>query len=274
MSVLQFFYYTKVHRGDIELQKIYKMNMGIIKSIMVWIIGLCYIGILFPLSFVLWLLVLPFDRERVVIHWVLMYQSLLLVRIVPIWNIESEGREKATKGTAFVIISNHQSILDILFVNYLRYKFKWVSKIENIKIPVLGWYLRMAGYIIINRGNEESKTEMLEKSYECLKRGISVMIFPEGTRSIDKQIGFFKRGAFQLALKADVPILPILIDGTGDILPKHGLVFGCGHNIRIKVLDPVLPQSFNSSNPDDLALKISSLMTMELQELRAQGIAR
>jgi 1-acyl-sn-glycerol-3-phosphate acyltransferase len=128
----------------------------------------------------------------------------------------------------------------------------------------------MADYITVNRGNEESKAEMLEKSYRCLKKGISIMIFPEGTRSPDKEISFFKRGAFQLAIQADVPILPILIDGTGGILPKHGLIFGGGYQIRIRVLDPVQPASFDNDNPEDLALKLSSLMTSELKELRTK----
>ena len=109
-------------------------------------------------------------------------------------------------------------------------------------LPVLGWYLRMAGYITVNRGNEESKAEMLERSYQCLKQGISIMIFPEGTRSVDGEIGFFKRGAFQLAIQAGVPILPVVIDGTTGILPKHGLKFRSGYHVRIKVLDPVILQ--------------------------------
>jgi 1-acyl-sn-glycerol-3-phosphate acyltransferase len=127
----------------------------------------------------------------------------------------------------------------------------------------------MADYIVIDRGNEDSKTEMLEKSYTCLKKkGISIMIFPEGTRSLNNEIGFFKRGAFQLALQANVPLLPVLIDGTGGILPKHGLIFGSGHEIRIKVLDPVYPDSFGTDSPEDLAFKLSAFLTSELQGLR------
>lgn len=248
--------------------------MDIIKSLIVWIIGLCFIVILFPLTFIIWLLVLPFDRERSVTHWLLVYQGLILSQLLPIWKIKIEGKEKAVNGTTYVIISNHQSILDILFLNCLRYKFKWISKIENIKVPVLGWYLRMADYITVNRDNEESKAEMLERSYRCLKREISIMIFPEGTRSPDKETGFFKRGAFQLAIQADVPILPVLIDGTGDILPKHGLIFGSGHHITIRVLDPVQPASFGTDSPEDLALKLRSIMTGELKELRARKITR
>ena len=243
--------------------------MDIFKSIIVWIIGFCFIVILFPLTFVIWFLILPFDREREVIHWVLVYQALILSKLIPVWKIEIEGREKADTRSTYVIISNHQSLLDILLLNSLRYRFKWISKIENINVPVLGWYLRMAGYITVDRGNEESKTEMLKKSYDCLKRGISIMIFPEGTRSMDKEIGFFKRGAFQLAIEAGVPILPVIIDGTADILPKHGLIFGSGYHVRIRVYDQVIPDAFDTDNPDELAEKINVVMKSRLHELRS-----
>jgi 1-acyl-sn-glycerol-3-phosphate acyltransferase len=244
-------------------------DMDIFKSIIVWIIGLGIFIIMFPLYFIIWLLVLPFDKERVVIHWLLAYQGLILSRLIPGIKIEIEGRERAVRGATYVIISNHQSSLDILFLNSLRYKCKWISKIENMKVPILGWYIRMADYIIIDRGNEESKAEMLEKSYRYLKKGISIMIFPEGTRSQDKEMRFFKRGAFQLAIQAKVPILPVVIDGTGSILPKHGLIFGSGYDIKIRVLDPVSPDFFDTDNPDDLAIKFNILMAGELKKLRA-----
>ena len=245
--------------------------MDVLKSLIVWIIGLCYMVVLFPLTFLVWLLVLPVDRERIITHWLLVYQGLILSHLMPIWKTDITGIEKVVRGTTYVIISNHQSILDILFMNCLRYKFKWVSKIENIKVPVLGWYILMADYITVNRGNEESKIRMLEKSFRCLKRGISIMIFPEGTRSTDKEIGFFKRGAFELALLANVSILPVLIDGTGEILPKHGMIFGSGHHIRIRVLDPIHPSSFGTDDPENLAQKLSSLMISELKEFRARN---
>jgi 1-acyl-sn-glycerol-3-phosphate acyltransferase len=224
----------------------------------------------FPLTLFIWLLVLPFDKERKIIHWLLMHESLILSFMIPIWKINIEGRGKAVKGSTYVIISNHQSILDILIINCLRYKFKWISKIENFNVPIIGWYLRMADYILVDRGNEDSKIEMLDRSYKCLMKGISVMIFPEGTRSPDNEIGFFKRGAFQLALQANVSILPILIHGTGGVLPKHGLIFGTGQKIRIRVLDPILPESFNSETPEALALKISSYMRTCYDVLKAE----
>jgi 1-acyl-sn-glycerol-3-phosphate acyltransferase len=226
--------------------------------------------ILFPLTLIIWLIVFPFDKQRFVTHWVLVYQSIILSRIIPVWKIRTEGREKARKGKTYVIIANHQSILDILLINNLRYRFRWISKIENVKVPVLGWYLKMAGYITVNRGNEESKTEMLEKSYKSLKQGISIMMFPEGTRSYDGEIGFYKRGAFQLAILAEVPILPVVIDGTSGILPKHGFKLGSGYHIRIKVLDPVMPSAFGTDNPDILAGRLNLMMRSELTSIRAR----
>jgi 1-acyl-sn-glycerol-3-phosphate acyltransferase len=243
--------------------------MDVTKSIIVWLVGIVYALLFFPLTFIIWLLALPFDRNRTITHRILIWQSWILVRLLPIWKVRVEGRKKALKGIAYVIISNHQSILDILLVNCLRYRFKWVSKIENLKMPVLGWYLRMADYIIINRGNQESKEEMMERSFQCLKRGTSIMMFPEGTRSVDKEIGFFKRGAFQLAIQANKPILPVLLDGSGGVLPKHGFIFSTGHEIRIKVFDPVPPESFNTNDPDILSLKFSTFMTEALKDLRA-----
>jgi len=245
--------------------------MDIFKSIIVWITGIFFIVITFPITLIIWIFTFPFDRDRAIIHWLLMYESLILVHLLPIWKIRIEGREKAKKNTTYVVISNHQSLLDILLMNCLLYRYKWISKIENMKMPVIGWYLRMADYITVDRGKDESKTLMLESSLNCLNRKISIMIFPEGTRSLNKDLGFFKRGAFQLALEAGVPILPVLIDGSGSVLPKNGLIFGNKYKIRIRVLDPVLPSEFGTDIPEELALKLSSLMTSELKILRSES---
>ncbi len=243
--------------------------MNIIKSIIAWIIALSFMVLFFPLTFLVWLLLLPFDRERAFVHWSLVYQSVFLTWLLPIWKADIRGREKIINGTTYVIISNHQSMLDTILINNLRYRYKWISKVENEKVPFIGWYLKMADYISVNRGDEQSKQEMLEKSLNCLRRGTSIMIFPEGTRSKDNEIGFYKRGAFQLAMQANVPILPVLIDGTGGILPKHGLRVGNGYHINIRILDPILPASFVTENPDELAKWVHDSMAAGLKSLRA-----
>ncbi len=201
----------------------------------------------------------------------LSWQSFILVKLLPIWIVKIEGREKIVPGTTYVIISNHQSMLDILLIDCLRYKFKWVSKIENTRVPLLGWYLRMAHYITVDRGNEESKALMLEQSLNYLKKEISVMLFPEGTRSPDSQIGFFKRGAFQLAIEAKKAILPVLIDGSGNILPKKGWIFRSRQKIYIRILDPVPPDTFGNLTPEELAMRFKVFLTSELNKLRTKS---
>jgi len=242
--------------------------MNVLLSLLVWIIVVVYMTITFPVTFIIWLIVLPFDPERKTMHWMLVYEGTFLTRLIPIWRISIEGRERARRDETYVIISNHQSMLDIVIINCLLYRFKWISKIENMKVPFIGWYLRMADYITVDRGNSDSKDRMMERSFETLSRGTSIMMFPEGTRSLDGEIGFFKRGAFQLALGAKKPILPVLIDGTGGILPKHGLIFSSGHKITISVFDPVKPETFGTDDPDVLAARFYIFMSDELKNLR------
>jgi 1-acyl-sn-glycerol-3-phosphate acyltransferase len=243
--------------------------MDILKSIIFWLEGIVLMLLFFPLTLIVWIIVLPFDRNRIITHWMLVYQALIISYVIPIWKINIEGRKKIEPDKTYVIICNHQSILDILLINCLRYRYKWISKIEAVKVPVLGWYLKMAGYITVDRGDKDSKEKMLEEAFLCLKKGISIMIFPEGTRSADNQIAFFKRGAFQLAISADIPILPVMIDGSGGVLPKYGFIFGGFHRIIIKVFDPVPPGKFSSRIPEELAAEFQDMMTMKLKELRA-----
>ncbi len=245
--------------------------MDILKSGLVWLTGVLYMLVLFPVTFAVWVLTLPFDREKRVTHTMLVCQSWLICHMMPVWKLEIMKTGRRLRGRTFVMISNHQSILDILFVNSLCMNFKWVSKIENMKVPVLGWYLRMAGYLTVDRADRESKDRMMEEALACLRRGTSVMLFPEGTRSADGEIGFFRRGAFQLAIAAGVPLLPVIIDGTGDILPKHGLIFRNGHHVKVRVLEPVEPSEFVTSSHDDLALWFNEYMKKELERMRGRN---
>jgi len=242
--------------------------MDVLISCLVWFVCLPLAGLLFPVSLLIWFITFPVDPEKRIIHRWFTWQCVFFAYAVPLWKLRIEGRNKAARGTRYVIISNHQSTLDVLMLGSLRYSFRWISKIENFRVPVIGWYLRMAKYITVDRGNKESKAEMMEKSVESLRKGISIMIFPEGTRSTDLEIGPFRLGAFQLAMMTDKPVLPIVIDGTGGVLPKHGVIFSRGHNIRIKVLDPVHPGSFGTSDPEELAGKFRNLLADELHRMR------
>ena len=246
----------------------FNIAMRFALSVLVWILSILVVLILFPVSLIIWFITYPFDEERRIFHKWMLIHGIIISWMIPLRRIKVEGRDKYNKDQTYIIVSNHQSILDILILNRLRYRFRWISKIENMKVPVLGWYLLMAKYITIDRGNPESKALMMQKSLESIRKRISIMIFPEGTRSLNGQLGPFKLGAFQLAIMADKPVLPVIVDGTGNILPKHGIVFGPGNVIRLKVLDPIYPGSFGTGDPEELAVKLRNLMTEELEKLR------
>jgi 1-acyl-sn-glycerol-3-phosphate acyltransferase len=239
----------------------------ILRSALAWLTGIIILVVFFPVSFIIWIITLPFDRNRKVMHRILVLQSIILVRIIPFWKLKIEGKEKIPRGRPFVMISNHSSLADILMINCLGCNFKWISKIENTRVPVLGWYLRMADYITVDRDDEESKITMLARSLVCLRNGISLMIFPEGTRSTGNTPGFFKRGAFQLAIEAGVPLLPLVLKGTGDLLPKHGFILGDTRHIVIRVLDPVYPESFETDDAIVLGERFRNMISSALNKI-------
>lgn len=241
--------------------------MKILRSVLVWFTGIMMLVVFFPVSLIIWILTLPVDRNRIVMHRILVLQSIMLVRLIPFWKLKIEGKEKIPQDQTFIMISNHSSLADILMINCLGCNFKWISKIENTKVPVLGWYLRMADYIIVDRADDESKVNMLTRSMDCLRQGISLMIFPEGTRAQGNSPGMFKRGAFQLAIEAGVPILPIVLKGTGDLLPKHGFLLGDNRQIILRVLDPVCPESFGTSDALELGERFRKLISSALNEI-------
>ena len=107
---------------------------------------------------------------------------------------------------------------------------------------------------------------------KSLQDGISIVIFPEGTRSLTGAIGKFKPGAFQIAVKTDKPLLPVLIDGTGDILPKKGFLFGSRIVVRIRVLDPIFPGNFKTGDPDELAAMVQAQMVSAMEQLRSEPV--
>jgi 1-acyl-sn-glycerol-3-phosphate acyltransferase len=132
------------------------------------------------------------------------------------------GRENINKKQSYVIVSNHQSQYDIFVLyGWLGVDFKWVMKQELRKIPGIGIGCEKVGHIFIDRTNHESAIASLKAAREKIVNGTSVIFFPEGTRSIDGSLGQFKKGAFKMALDLGLPILPITIIGTKDILPTN-----------------------------------------------------
>jgi len=200
--------------------------------------------VLFPVALVIWAATAPFDRRRALLHRFTCFWASLYTWLNPVWRVRVEGREKIRRDAAYVMVANHQSLLDILVLFRLFVHFKWVSKIENFRVPFIGWNMSLNRYIKLQRGSRESVARMLEACERALAQGNSIMMFPEGTRSPDGRLRAFKSGAFTLAQQTGAPILPIVIEGTARALPKRGFVLQGRHAILIRVLDEVPHASF------------------------------
>ncbi len=144
---------------------------------------------------------------------------------------------------------------------------RWpADKIEMFRIPAIGWNMRLNRYIALRRGQRDSIAQMMSACEQTLAEGNSVMMFPEGTRSPDGHLKDFKHGAFTLALRGQVPILPIVVEGTARALPKHGFVLRGPHAIRIRILDAIPYASFAGAPVEALTQRNRELFVAELGE--------
>jgi 1-acyl-sn-glycerol-3-phosphate acyltransferase len=208
---------------------------------------------LFPVAVLVWAVTAPFDRRLVVLHQFTCFWASLYTWTNPLWPVSIEGRDKIDPRATYVMVANHLSLLDILVLFRLFKHFKWVSKVENFKIPCIGWNMRLNRYIQLKRGDRESIREMMDACERTLGAGSSIMMFPEGTRSKTGVLQPFKTGAFELALRTRKPLLPIVVEGTSDALPKRGFVLRGHHPIRITVLDAIPPERFAGLDAKALA---------------------
>lgn len=181
------------------------------------------------------------------------------------------GRERAPIGKPAVYVANHESMVDILAIMSARLPALWVSKVENFYAPVLGWNMYLNGYVPVRRGYLPSIMKMVRGCFRLLADGRSLIVFPEGTRTEDGNLRPFYRGAFVLATRAKVPIVPIVLDGTRDVLRKGSFTVRPRH-VTVKILDPIDPKvvGYDSRRLRDMT---RSLMVEELATLRGVSTA-
>lgn len=164
--------------------------------------------------------------------------------LTPLWKFSVEGAPPADiDRRGYVVVANHESQADPFLLSHLPWDMRWVAKAELFRVPVSGWLLRAGGDIPIRRGDKESAHEMMRLCRETLAGGLSIMIFPEGTRSRDGALLPFKAGAFQLARETGAKVLPIALAGTRRCRPKGSFWFGKAE-ATARVLAPIDPADF------------------------------
>jgi 1-acyl-sn-glycerol-3-phosphate acyltransferase len=200
------------------------------------------------------------DPKRALSDWYFRTIAKALVGVNPLWRVEVEGKDKLRSGGPFVLVVNHQSFADLIAVSFLDHPTKYLGKAAVFDVPVFGWALRIAGEVPVVRGDRESGKDAVQHLGEWLDRGVSVTVFPEGTRSDDGAIGAFKHGAFRLAIAHRRPIVPVVLTGARDLLPKHSLLFDKAATIRLRVLDPVSTAGLGEADAAALADDVRARM--------------
>jgi 1-acyl-sn-glycerol-3-phosphate acyltransferase len=191
-----------------------------------------------PWMLLLFALTVPFDPGRYVVGRWFRRAAMTAAALNPFWSFRTSGIRIEDPRRPYVAVSNHESLADIFLISHLPWEMKWLAKEELFRVPLFGWMMRLAGDIAVHRAKRSSRAEALEQCRDRLRKRVSVMIFPEGTRSRTGDLLPFHDGAFRLAIEAGVPILPLAVVGTRDAIATGSLQFGRAV-AEVRTLEPI-----------------------------------
>lgn len=240
--------------------------MNLLYTVLFWV----YVGasslVLFVGALVIWAVTAPFDPQRRLLHRYTCWWAVHYIYCMPGGRITVTGREKIAPDTPYILASNHQSMADIMALSALHVPFKWVSKKEVFRLPLVGWNMWLNGYVRVDRGNVRQVVKTMQWCKHWLARGLPLLMFPEGHRSRTGELLRFHNGAFKLAVDAGVAVVPVVIDGTWRVL--NGLsVNPVPGPIIIRVLDPIAPTDVGG-DAEALKQRTYERVQQELKEIR------
>jgi len=190
------------------------MVLSLVKSLLLLVVTI--------VMAVIAILLTPFNSEGKTFHWCAKTWGRLLLFIASI-KVRVKGLEHLQVGTTYIYAANHASYFDIpAFLAFVPQRIRIAFKKELGRLPIFGWALKLGNYVSIDRGDSREAVEGLERAARQIREGASVLLFPEGTRTRDGKLQPFKRGAFALAVRSRVPLVPVTVNGSYSILPKKG----------------------------------------------------
>jgi 1-acyl-sn-glycerol-3-phosphate acyltransferase len=238
-----------------------------IRSLLIWFT--------FSILILIWLILLSisrlFDRDPVRYRTGYLFRKIgnAITWVNPAWQLSISGEKISDPRRPYVVVCNHQSMADIPLISNLPWEMKWLGKAELFRLPIIGWMMKMSGDISVDRKSSRSGAQALIKAQHILEQKCSVMIFPEGTRTLDGRVRSFSDGAFHLAIKAKVPILPLVIEGSRDCIPKNSWKFGKPSDIFLKVLPPIETSSMTLQDVPSLRNTVRTVMMKQIAEWRS-----
>jgi len=238
----------------------------VITSIGIWIAVVTIIVLWLPLLAIIYL----FDRDPVKYRTGRWFRRLgmAITKVNPTWKLEIDGVNVSNPRNPYIVVCNHQSMADIPLVSHLPWEMKWIAKKELFDLPVVGWMMKMSGDISVDRNAKSKRAQPLIESLSYLKNKCSVMFFPEGTRSRNGKVNRFNEGAFLMAIKSGVTVLPLALDGSHDCLPKHSWKFGKTQTVKLRVLEPISTKELTRADVGELTEKARQVIINQIAEWR------
>lgn len=215
------------------------------------------------------LVTMPFDRGAYAAGYLFRKVVVPPSKLNPLWTFHTSGNLPDDMRRPYVVVANHESFVDMILISHLPTEMKWLSKIEIMRIPFLGWMMRLARDIPLVRGDKRSAVAALDECRERLSCNVSVMIFPEGSRSKTGDLNPFHAGAFKLAIEGQHPILPMAIHGTRDALRKNDWRQGRAV-AEVRVLEPVPTEGLTAADLPALRDRVRSMISKARDDLRAE----
>ncbi|THB62553.1 MAG: 1-acyl-sn-glycerol-3-phosphate acyltransferase [Spirochaetaceae bacterium] len=240
-------------------------------SLIVWSISVIVAIPLFLIGLVIRLLTGLFDKRLFILHQYSCFWAGIYTFIHPFWRVKITGRRNIRPGVAYVLVSNHQSLVDILVLYRLFKHFKWVSKAELFKVPIFGWHMSVNRYIRLDREDMRSQFKMLKTAMKNIEEGNSIMLFPEGTRTEDGNLRRFKEGAFMIAKKTGAPIVPIVINGTFNAMPKNSLLMHNFTRMEVTILPEITAEEVAAKDVKELTAQAQSAIQANLKAVTTAG---
>jgi 1-acyl-sn-glycerol-3-phosphate acyltransferase len=221
-----------------------------------------------PMVALVWVVTVPFDKGRYWPGW--LFRKLCVVHnwFNPLWRFRTSGVKIDDPRRPYVILSNHESFVDMLILSHLPWEMKWLSKETVFKIPLVGWLMTMAGDVRLIRGNKESIVEAMKDCSDRLGKRTSVMLFPEGTRTRDGSLGQFKDGAFRLAIEHQAPILPMVVNGTREALQAGSWKMNVT-DAEVRVMEPIPTTGLTLDDVPELRERVRNIIAAELEAMRS-----
>lgn len=174
-------------------------------------------------------------------------QFIIRILLLP---VKVEGRENLVNGQSYVFVANHQGAFDIFLVyGFLSRNFKWMMKRQLRQMPFVGKACESAHHIFVDKRGASKIRETYDRARQTLQGGMSLVVFPEGARSFTGHMGVFKRGAFMLADDIELPVVPLTINGSFDIMPRtRDMKWVVWHPLRLTIHKPIQPIGKGTDN--------------------------